>query len=672
MWTFPPANFDLGIPLAVICAFTVVAVFTFTSIWVIIRMMWSRILEHLFMSLCLAYSLSYLIRTLLWNPLCVYGYTRSFILVDCWGRPTFSGWLSLLALISMGLILSVRHVSALASHLRKSRKSYPDLTDEVPMPSSVQYTRRSCRRLRRDAGPIFGEEIAPEPQILTHPPGSEMQTPGSSYVSMELPPWSTSIWRKVGDRYALVGHANRIHNCLVTAWHILCERPEELYVLTVDQGVERVLPITKFDWQTVTGDICAAPIGKNHMPGLRNASIKHVEGAQMVAIATDFPANNASTGLLRNSEVWGGVRYDGAVRQGFSGASYFHGKHMYGIHVQGGSMGAFGYSASYVANLMKSWQSSDYAALVHMLETSYDRRYRSRRVDPDTVEVEFSGRYFRIEVEEAQELYEEYPEYWGDEEPPRERRQRRRRRRRSESDYSEASVEFQGATHPFEAMMAEPAPPVEVRPVTVEVAVQTDPENCSRAPPSGGSPLDAPPPTVSLPPFRNPAPSPASSQTRESSHGPTLHQEPLPAASQSTANTPGEPTRRRRRRPRRNSNSSMPRSRREMPSDTRQDTPSSQRQNARGERSSRPSTGRARPDLASSLIIVPTQMSSAGTASVLQTPPIMSSSRPQSPVDLTRWLRDSGITRMDLLHLAHAGVPDNVLNALRTLSTSLN
>lgn len=279
----------------------------------------------------------------------------------------------------------------------------------------------------------------------------EAYRPENPYVALASPSWQVSLWARVGERYTLIGHANRMANHLVANWHVLNVAPlDTIYVTVLRPGKEIVrVPAALLNWQTVVGDIAAASLdeAKIILPGVTNAKVRHVSGKEALQIATDFPTSNGSNGLAENHpDVWGMLSFTGSTRPGFSGASYYAGKSMYGIHTYGGIENQ-GYSASYVQNHLKRMESSDYLALLDMLERSDDRRYKARKVDPERVEVLYDGRYYFIEPNEFNDLEDRYEleDYETGAHKPRQRRRRRTSHSSSISEDSYEQVDFECA-----------------------------------------------------------------------------------------------------------------------------------------------------------------------------------------------------------------------------------
>lgn len=510
-------------------------------------------------------------------------------------------------------------------------------------------------------------------------PGAAAESAFENPWSVFLPPsWQASLWTEISPgKRALIGHVNRIHNHLVANWHVLSAVPlKKIEVVIAREGKpEHVVSADTFKWQTLCGDIAYAFCGDKNLPNLKNADIVHVDGTQLVQIATDLPNNNASIGMLVNHPTcWGLVEYSGKTRGGFSGAGYYHGTKLYGIHTHGGAA-TVGYSASYIRMHLLRAESSDYAALMYMLDKSNNRRYRSTRVSPEEYEIEYRGRYYRIELDEAEELFDTYEEWYDEYEParrppPSQRTRRSNWRRRSEESLDlddDYEVEFEMApevnpeARPIPAPRSAPSvqdlgsesgnsrPPTPMggRPLMVDAAIQSRPRSLVRVRSVGTSPM------------------------RESTSGPSARGQQSSAASRPIRNIREEQRRELDSLQPQNAHQSRPSTTSGTQSATQRASRSRPVQTSSGGQSSRRSTGRVRRAWASSNATRPTQPSSVGMESVLRTNP---TTRPLS----LRCLEDSRpLPRVDispelLLQLANVGVQADVLRALRTLSSSSN
>lgn len=322
----------------------------------------------------------------------------------------------------------------------------------------------------------------------------------SPFIVLAPAPWQASIWSTRDGKRTLLGHANRIAGHLVTNFHVLqAASVDTLDLVVLRPGKEAyITPLNQFQFELVQDcdDIVAADLSKVKaaIPGLKEASIKHVHGFQPVYIATDFPENNASSSGLRNHpESWGMVVYEGSTRPGFSGAGYCHGNSLFGIHSHGGIHNV-GYSASYVALKIKKPESSDYYALRDMLDRSRDKNYTTRRAhNPDEIEVQFQGRYFIIEDVEYQELEDEYGYQDG-----RQQRHQKRKEWRRRQEWEEHGGR--------RLLPGEPIPPLTEAPKYLEANAQQLALSAVPDPPE--EPHDTPVPINPPPPPSQPGPVP--------------------------------------------------------------------------------------------------------------------------------------------------------------------
>lgn len=154
---------------------------------------------------------------------------------------------------------------------------------------------------------------------------------GSDYYPSTLPPFQLvlSVRRKDGDGWDLIGHAYRMGNYLVTANHVVVDHSDIRvsgkggYVdISVDafkdHGYDIALAnLTSSLWVS-TGAKCAT-IPKMGL-GYR----------QVVGI---FGREQASNGVLAEYTTIPYLMYQGSTMAGFSGAPYYVGNTVYGLHV---------------------------------------------------------------------------------------------------------------------------------------------------------------------------------------------------------------------------------------------------------------------------------------------------------------------------------------------------
>lgn len=379
------------------------------------------------------------------------------LLLTAWGSPTWFGWVS----IGLWAFHGVKCCTDALLDYFCPRVDLPNPYDEIAEQQREggmfrNYSHRDHQG-HRTYGPFSNRYpgLSPEAQAYfnqkaEHPSRAhnypeplhyESFRQDAPYTLMCPPAWQASIWVEREGKMTIVGHANRIKGHIVTCWHVLQVAPIEMLRLVIMRPDKptAVIPLKKFTFVNILDDIAVAPIAeaKVALPGLKEANIKHIQGFQPVAIATDFPQDNSSVaGIKNHPEAWGMVQYEGSTRGGFSGAGYFHGNALYAVHSHGGIHNV-GISASYIAVKIRKSESSDYYALLHMMENSRDRRYNTRRVNPDEYEVAYQGRYFIIENREYLDLEDQY----GDEiDWRRPRRSNRRNNWRDREEWEAAQL----------------------------------------------------------------------------------------------------------------------------------------------------------------------------------------------------------------------------------------
>lgn len=359
-----------------------------------------------------------------------------------------------------GLLFAALCAISLCRDLFRHLTKKPLDVSAIPIPDEENITPYQAEPRRPRRSPRSSPELIAALQELE----PEAEKEGSPYLCINPPPWQASIWVVENGKRRLLGHANKISGHLVTNYHVINYAPlENLFLLIIRSGhPTTTIPLEKLKFEVVLEDIVAAPLFdlKMHVPHLKDAPIKNVNGFQPVCIATDYPSQNASMAGLRNhDQAWGLVVYEGSTRPGFSGAGYTHGKGLYGIHSSGGLQNV-GYAASYIALKLKRHESSDYYALLSMLEYSSDRNLSHRRASPDEVEVRYQGRYFIIEPEEFADIEEQYLD------PPTSarasRRQNRRWRDREEWEAEDPDFNYEHAPRPKVDMQTQTLPLREV------------------------------------------------------------------------------------------------------------------------------------------------------------------------------------------------------------------
>lgn len=197
-----------------------------------------------------------------------------------------------------------------------------------------------------------------------------------------------------------IGSGFRVRNAVYTVRHNLSAIPSEceLYIYSrngVDKAcvpVDQWLKASKYDLASVVLDpkvlsrlqLCSAKLPKEPL-----------HNTQYVQISSD---KNATTGLLRGSETTcGEVDYHGSTLPGFSGAPYYSGPTVFGIHV-GVNGSNFGYDVLFADHLFYTEEDSAELDYTHMLDDWKNKRTsRFLHVDDGAFVYKGKNRYRRIE-----------------------------------------------------------------------------------------------------------------------------------------------------------------------------------------------------------------------------------------------------------------------------------
>lgn len=288
---------------------------------------------------------------------------------------------------------------------------YADLVDyyasqpQAPSPKVAASKVHEQTQVRKDVPQpsSLGEIIHQCTKALT----PESYRENSPYCFTPSPSFQASVWTDVTGEWILLGHALRLGDYLLINHHTLQQCPQDVLTLMIIRpGRETVsVPLSKFQFDELYEDIWYAPIGSLVLSGLKTMKVAHVESKHIVQIATDLRTDNASSGVVENDpNSWGLVTYHGSTRHGFSGAAYHIGQRAFAMHAMGGKDANRGYSLSYLAQKLHRNESSDYAALQGALSVATDKTMKSRRVNPDEIEVYHLGRYYIIDAREAKDL----------------------------------------------------------------------------------------------------------------------------------------------------------------------------------------------------------------------------------------------------------------------------
>lgn len=122
---------------------------------------------------------------------------------------------------------------------------------------------------------------------------------------------------------------------------------------------------------------------------------------QMVQITN---GKQMSVGPLQDSQLFGTVYYRGSTVGGFSGAPYFSGKTVFGMHTGSESFNC-GYEAAYLGALVKRYEDSD-EYFLSKLRLGHRFRHRISPYDPEEVMIKTDKGYYTMDWKEYQRASE--------------------------------------------------------------------------------------------------------------------------------------------------------------------------------------------------------------------------------------------------------------------------
>lgn len=182
----------------------------------------------------------------------------------------------------------------------------------------------------------------------------------------------------------------------------------------VTEGKQHVLksvcPVPDFKESPVS-DVCVAPYVQSALPHLRSVDVSPLYADQIVGhLASGHPTDNASTGVVKHSELFGYLEYAGSTRPGFSGCLLMNGKKAVGMHV-GGGRANLAVDLSYLEKLSLYYvPETEEFFIQNIVEKGYFDRAIKRKVAPDVWSIKHRGKYYFIDddtYEEAERVNSE-------------------------------------------------------------------------------------------------------------------------------------------------------------------------------------------------------------------------------------------------------------------------
>lgn len=158
-----------------------------------------------------------------------------------------------------------------------------------------------------------------------------------------------------GSDFTYMGSAHRIHDVLLMPEHVAASAADKKGVLWV-KGVQGFGEINISDLVVIASDVVmyvgnAAWFSK---VGLSNAPMEsRIDQRRGLNVTIGAMSTGTMGKLTHNIDSFGMVIYDGSTTSGFSGAGYYSGDKLAGVHLHGGAVNG-GYAISYLAICIKT------------------------------------------------------------------------------------------------------------------------------------------------------------------------------------------------------------------------------------------------------------------------------------------------------------------------------
>lgn len=235
---------------------------------------------------------------------------------------------------------------------------------------------------------------------------------------------------KDGSRI-IVGHGIRIRDYVVTLRHVIAQ-PVDLWVTVMSYNEKKITvpydaPLLNFAWKDLPGaldDVCYAPYDPKMQ--LKDASLNRAVPGSLAQVVSGLYPFNASVGpMMSEYDSFAVFRHKASTKPGWSGCPVMSQGQVVGIHAGGGCYTNYAFAVNYIAMVLRSEEATDEIALRSVLQNDPKAEYRVNYTnDPDIVEIEVGGQYYRLEQDVWHDIQEDHAAG----------RLRRRRARRYEYD----------------------------------------------------------------------------------------------------------------------------------------------------------------------------------------------------------------------------------------------
>lgn len=211
---------------------------------------------------------------------------------------------------------------------------------------------------------------------------------GSHYRTARMPPFQARVYVQLDEdgEFLFSGNGFQTDAGFVTAFHVILDA---LKVKIMSPGYNTVVSVEEFKQVERLGDVALL---NRRILGLKTAKLSHEvigsEGNKSVMVMI-HNGEICSLGNLREYEDFGQVWYHGSTSPGFSGAPYYFGNVVYGMHLAAGAVN-FGYESAYLNLMIRSESSEDY--FLDKIRDGRAHKWKISPGDPDEILVKMNGR----------------------------------------------------------------------------------------------------------------------------------------------------------------------------------------------------------------------------------------------------------------------------------------
>lgn len=219
----------------------------------------------------------------------------------------------------------------------------------------------------------------------------ERMVNGSAFISVVPPKFIGRVYIQTEEDgvWMLAGTGFNTNHGFLTAYHVVAEAVA-IRVATSISSVD--LAPENFRHVERLGDLAVYDAG---IAFLKRAKLTttplNADSSEMVMIHN---GELASVGPLKGMDSFGMVSYQGSTTGGFSGAPYYMGNLVYGMHL-GASSVNLGYEAAYLDLIMKKEESEDY--YLDKIRKGDFVQWRRSPGDPDEVEIKTRTGYYTMD-----------------------------------------------------------------------------------------------------------------------------------------------------------------------------------------------------------------------------------------------------------------------------------